>query len=132
MVDENIIAADINEKVKKIEYSGSVNKIRSIKKMELDRYEFSKYLAKLSIWGRLVDDPQEKKVAIDMFHILDNSTIIDTYLFWERICEYFTYNNSLNNLKEFILKIINSIRQVDEIVSANNTDKKNRNRRLDS
>lgn len=112
MVDDNIVTTDINEKVKKIEYSGSVNKIRSIKNMKLDKYEFSKYLAKLSIWGRLVNDPSENKVANDIFHILDNNTIVETYLFWERIFEYFTLNNRLDYLEKFIAMVMQALTQM--------------------
>ena len=110
MVDDNLVASDINDKVKRIEYSGSVNILRSIKHMDLDKYEFSKYLAKLSIWGRLVDDPSETKLANSLFSILDNNTIIEIFLFWERVFEYFTFNDRLDYLEKFAILIITALK----------------------
>jgi hypothetical protein len=95
-----------------IDYSDTINKLRSVNTIVIDKFEFSKYLGKnLQMESMMEDKNNFSKIITRIF---DNSITIQNYILWERIIQIYTVNHQYEGLAEFVNKVLASIEAIEE------------------
>lgn len=87
----------------------TINKLRGITSMSIDRFELSKFLGKYSIISSLIDETKNTAFERDLLTIFDNATILDNYTLWERLLEILVISNNWSAYTDIVIKISNAI-----------------------
>lgn len=89
-----------------------INKFRDIKGIQLDKFKFSKYLAKYKRISGLVDEAVKTNFSEDICQILNNQVIIDNYTAWEKILSILVLNKDEIVINQIVEKIMKTIEKV--------------------
>jgi len=92
-----------------IEDDATINKIRGVKEIVMDKYELSKFLGKYRVVSGLVDDKDIKKFTNIIGKMLNNRELIENYILWERIFEIFITNKDYIGFTKFAKRIKTAI-----------------------
>ncbi|MFI3163973.1 MAG: reverse transcriptase domain-containing protein [Bacillota bacterium] len=87
----------------------SINKFREINEAEINKFNLSKFLGKLSKITAVVVDEKENKFIEDINKLFDKRFIISNYMFWERILQLLVENKQYEYVYAFMSKVQNSI-----------------------
>jgi len=87
-----------------IENDETINKLRGVKKVSIDKYELSKFLGKYRVVSSLVNDGEKKKFTNIIGKMFNESELIDNYILWERIFEIFITDKDYKGLARFVKK----------------------------
>lgn len=118
-VSEFRFMPDLEESFSKEDFSSfyriyndaTINKLRGIKEISLDKFELSKFLGKYGVVSSLVDDKKDfTKVIGKMFN---DREIVENYTLWERIFEIFITSKDYQGLIDFNNKIDQAIGFID-------------------
>ena len=121
--DEEDVNKEFDNEAYTLQYSDSINKLRSIRDFKEDKYGASKYLAKkifLSCFttGDSADnDIITKKQILSFFK---GHTTIDFYTLWEKVASYFIVKNDTSSLYGFYDNVKKAIK---DLQSSNNNIK---------
>lgn len=107
--DEAVFQEDDYSEIYNLKESESINKLRGVDGISIDKFALSKFLGKYLRIGGLVNDKLESKFEKDISKIFNARVVIENYTTWEKVIEIFVINNKFNALYEFVNKIINSI-----------------------
>lgn len=110
--DQSILQYDDYSEIYKIVSKDTINKLRGVSDIQLDKYELSKFLGKYLRISTLIDDKKELKFEKDIQQIFDNRTIVDNYISWEKILEILILDDKLGALIDFIDKILFAITNI--------------------
>ncbi len=113
--DQSILQYDDYSDIYKIVSKDTINKLRGVSDIQLDKYELSKFLGKYLRISTLIDDKKELKFEKDIQQIFDNRTIVDNYTSWEKILEVLILDNKFDALIKFVDKILFAITNIKYI-----------------
>ena len=110
----------------RLENDATINKLRGIQKIQMDKYELSKFLGKYRVVSSLMDDRSMKQFTRFIGKMFNDSEIIENYILWERIFEIFITDRDYSGFSKFAKKVktaIDSLRS-EEGTTANELAKK--------
>lgn len=107
--DEGVLQQDDYSEIYKIKSDDTLNKLRGVDDIELNKFALSKFLGKYLRISTLIDDSRELKFEKEILKIFDNRAIIDNYTTWEKIIEVLVLDNKLEFLVGFVERIIKAI-----------------------
>lgn len=111
--DEAVFQNDNYSDIYNLHESDSVNKLRGVDGISVDKFQLSKFLGKYMRISGLVNDAIESKFEIDIVKIFDHSTIIENFTTWEKIIQVFVINNRFEALIKFTEEVSNSVRDLE-------------------
>ncbi len=111
--DEAIFQNDDYNEIYTLQSSDTINKLRGVDGISLDKFELSKFLGKYLRIGGMIDDKKELRFEKDILKIFDLRTIIENYTAWEKVIEIFVINERYNSIEAFIKKIIEAIETIE-------------------
>jgi hypothetical protein len=119
--DDEVLLAQDYTGIYDISYTDSINKLRGVSTVRLNKYEFSKFLGKQFTIGTLITDKKESQFVRDLNKIFDPHTLIENYFTWERVIHLLIINKNYQQLLKFIIKIFECIDSLsDNFVSEKN------------
>lgn len=90
----------------------SINKLRDIKGIGVDKFSLSKFLGKYLRIGGIICDRDEKLFEKDLGKIMNVHTTIENYTMWEKIVEILVANEQFDALLEFCKNTIFAIKNI--------------------
>ena len=101
----------------------SINKLRSVTGIELDKFALAKFLGKYRKVGSLIQSKKEDAFAEDALMIFDERTLVENYSGWERLFEIFIVNHRLDIVGALATRIISAIERykVPDTICKNHT-----------
>lgn len=112
--DDEVLVSQDYSGIYEVNYADTVNKLRGVTDIKLNKYEFSKFLGKQLTIGNLIIDKKESHFIRDLNQIFDSQTILENYLIWERVFHLLVINSNFSHLRYFLLKIIDVINSIQE------------------
>lgn len=112
--DGDSIFLDDYNKIYKLEQSESINKLRGIDGIKIDKYELSKFIGKNLTIANLIEDDLESKFYDDLEKIFQPKVIIENYLLWESILNLCIVNRKIDKFKLMVDRILNAIEKIKE------------------
>lgn len=110
--DEAVFQDDDYTEIYDLQDSESINKLRGLDGVSIDKFNLSKFLGKYLRISGLVNDKIESQFEKDIDVIFNNSTIIENYSSWEKVIEILVINDKFKALIAFVDKVINSINRI--------------------
>jgi len=110
---ENIFLENYND-IYKLNQKESINKLRGIESIEIDKYELSKFIGKNLTVANVIHDSIESKFYEDLEKIFQPKVIIQNYLLWENILNLCIVNKRIDKFKLIIKKILEAIDKIKE------------------
>lgn len=110
--DEAVFQSDDYSDIYSLKNSDTVNKIRGIDGIEIDKYELSKFLGKYLRIGGMIRDKAESRFEKDIIKVFNARAIIENYSAWEKIIEILIINERFSALKDFCYKINKAIETI--------------------
>lgn len=107
--DDAVLVDNDYSEIFDLKNSDTINKLRSVEGIGINKYAMSKFLGKLMRIGGLVYDPAESKFEKDILRIFDARNIIDNYTTWDKIIQILITNLRFQILHKYINAIIVSI-----------------------
>lgn len=89
----------------------SINKLRSVTGIELDKFALAKFLGKYRKVGALIQSREEDAFAEDALMIFDERTLVENYSGWERLFEIFIVNHRIDIVRALAIRIISAIKR---------------------
>lgn len=116
--DDVILHQDFSKiyQVERAEHS-SINQFSQLKDVNINRFNFSKFLGKLSQITKLISDKKEAKVERKLLVLFTRNIIIEYYLYWERILQIFIENGRLDLVEKFSQSVIDALEYLKNIVA---------------
>lgn len=105
-----------NSESRKISYSDSIFKLRSIEKFDLNRLGFSRFLSSLIQTSRVTTKIQEddfQYIHAQIISIVTGQDAILTYRLWEKLVSIYVSHNRIKELEEFVIEIMGGIHKLD-------------------
>jgi hypothetical protein len=96
-----------------LENDATINKLRGIKNIIMDKFELSKFLGKYRVISSLVDDGNAKKFTGIIGKMFNERELIDNYILWERVLEIFITDKDYKGLSKFVKRITDSIKSLE-------------------
>lgn len=118
----NLFLENYND-IYKLEQCESINKLRGITGIEIDKYELSKFIGKNLTVANLINDKVERKFYEDIDKIFEPKVIIENYLTWESILTLCIVNKEFDKFKEITIKILKAINKIEEDNNRNKIEK---------
>lgn len=110
--DEAVFDANDYSEIYSIDNKESINKLRGVDGVSVDKFALSKLLGKYLRISGLINDKLETQFARDITQIYDNRVIIDNYITWEKVIEIFVINAQWKALGAFVKKILSAVSQI--------------------
>lgn len=117
--DEEKVENEFDNEAFSIQYSDSINKLRSIKEFKEDRFGASKFLAhKIFLSSYTVNSNSKKEQhsfynsAKQILTFFKGSTSISFYSLWEKVATYFILNSETEFLERFITQTQSAINRI--------------------
>ena len=120
--DEAVFDANDYSEIYDIDNKESINKLRGVDGISIDKFALSKLLGKYLRISGLINDKVENKFAQDIAKIYDRRVIIDNYITWEKVIEIFVVNRQFKSLGVFIKKVIDAIEHIQYNDNVNGKD----------
>lgn len=124
--DEEKVENEFDNEAFSLQYSDSINKLRSIKEFKEDKFGASKFLAhKIFLSSYTVNSNSQKeqhsfyKSAKQILTFFKGSTSISFSSLWEKVATYFILNSETECLDRFITQIHNAIDKIQIKESSN-------------
>ena len=113
--DEDDIFTNIENPFFKIDYSDTINKLRSIEKQSTDKLKASKYLTKLIRLSSIVHIDEEKKKEIHglIRDFFDGQTLLELFTLWEKIFTYYFTIEANKQILSFAKRILSRINKLE-------------------
>ncbi|MDR0500416.1 MAG: hypothetical protein LBG97_04115 [Coriobacteriales bacterium] len=89
----------------RIDNDATVNKLRGIKEISMDKFELSKFLGKYRVASSLVDDGSTKRFTKIIGKMFNDRELIDNYILWERVFEIFITDKDYAGFDRFSKKV---------------------------
>ena len=120
-VSEFRLLPDLDTVIKHGDYSelfqikneDSINKLRSVTGIELDKFALAKFLGKYRKVGGMIQSKEEDAFAEDALMIFDERTLVENYTAWERLFEIFIVNHRLDIVEKLATRIISAINRYE-------------------
>lgn len=96
-----------------IKNEDSINKLRSVTGIDLNKFALAKFLGKYRKVGALIQSKEEDAFAEDALLIFDERILIENYTGWERLFEIFIVNRRLDIVEKLAMRIISAIKRYE-------------------
>lgn len=103
--DEDLANESFEESTIKIIYDGSVNKLRSIKEFQEDRFTISSFLAKKIFLSLQMKSKVDQATSAQILQFFKEKKSLEYYTLWEKIFTYFIITKDRNSFYKFIKNI---------------------------
>jgi len=111
--DVAIFPTDDYSNIFQLNKKDTINKLRGVEGISINKFELSKFLGKnLRIHG-LVEDNLESKFETEVTKIFNSRILIENYTSWEKVIELFIVNDHFDSLSKFVSKILESINNIE-------------------
>lgn len=111
--DESFFQHDDYNEIYALKNCDTINKLRGVDGISIDKYELSKFLGKHLRIGGLIDDKIESRFEEDVLKIFNSHVILENYIMWEKIFEIFVINERFESAKKLAKRIFNSINRIN-------------------
>lgn len=111
--DEAVFQKDDYNEIYSLKSSESPNKLRGVDRVEIDKFELSKFLGKYLRVGGMVDNKFESSFERDILKIFDTRTIMENYTAWEKVIEIFVIAERFGTVTKFVKRICESIDSIN-------------------
>lgn len=91
----------------------TINKLRGIKSVTVDRFELSKFLGKYAVVSSLIETPTTSAFERDLFSIFDETAILENYTLWDRILEILVIGENWNGYTDMVQRILTTIEHIE-------------------
>lgn len=109
------IFEDFDSNSFKINYSDTINKIRSVEGIDVDKFGASKQLTKLILTTKRLSHIESKDLS-ELLNNINNyfsgKRLLEHYGLWEKVFTFFVVNKQTKNITRFATRIIDSILKV--------------------
>jgi len=121
--DDRIYEDLVNESYS-IDYSDTINKIRSIEKCQLDKFKISTYLAKQLMLAKYCKDNKHfQKTKEELMYSFNGRMGLELSCYWDKVLTYFLINKNEESFIEFINTILKNISRIEIVGMANKIEK---------
>jgi len=97
----------------RLDNDATINKLRGVKQIAIDKYEMSKFLGKYRVVSGLVTDGETRKFTRIIGKMYSQCELIDNYILWERILEIFITDKDYTGLAEFVNKVVKAMQNIE-------------------
>jgi hypothetical protein len=94
----------------RLDNDATVNKLRGVKEISMDKYELSKFLGKYRVVSSLIEDKKTKVFSNVIERMFNGRELLENYTLWERVFEIFVTDRNYNGFSKFYKRITEEIR----------------------
>jgi len=87
----------------------TINKLRGVREILMDKYELSKFLGKYRVVSSLVDDGSTKKFTRIIGKMFNGLELVENFILWERVFEIFITDKDYAGFTKFAKKVKTAI-----------------------
>lgn len=98
-----------DSEVYKVDYKDSIHKLSSIEDLKINRYNLSKFLARIIYSDKLENDDYTKDVDEKILWIFQGRHAIEYFFLWDKVFNYYLMNKKYDKIKKLYNNIYNSI-----------------------
>ncbi|WP_434304950.1 hypothetical protein [Clostridium botulinum] len=102
-----------DSEVYKVEYKDSIHKLSGIKDFKINRYNLSKFLARIIYSDKLENDNYTKDVDEKILWIFKNRYAVEYFFLWDKVFNYYLMNKRYDFIKELFVNIYTSIENLE-------------------
>lgn len=107
--DEMVFQKDDYSEIYELKNEESINKLRGVSGIEIDKFELSKLLGKHLRIGGMIEDNKETNLNKHILKIFNPKVVLQNYNVWEKVIEILVINEDFDVLEKFIRRLIDSI-----------------------
>lgn len=111
--DESVFQDDDYSEIYSLQESDSINKLRGVEGVSIDKFNLSKFLGKYLRISGLVSDKIESRFEKDIEKIFNHNAIIENYTTWEKVIEILVSNDRYNAAVHFIKNIADAVKNME-------------------
>lgn len=104
---------NFDSEVYKLEYKDSINKLSSISEFKINRYNLSKFLARIIYSDKLENVDYINDVNEKISWIFEGRHSVEFFFLWNKVFNYYLMNNRYDLIKKIFYKIYNSIESLE-------------------
>jgi len=93
----------------RLDNDATINKLRGVRDISIDKYELSKFLGRYRVVSSLVDDGSIKRFTKIIGKMFNDRELIDNYILWERVFEIFITDKDYTGFAKFAKRILSAI-----------------------
>ncbi|MDR1806128.1 MAG: hypothetical protein LBQ80_05115 [Clostridium sp.] len=93
----------------RLDNDATINKLRGVRDISMDKYELSKFLGRYRVVSSLVDDGSIKRFTKIIGKMFNDRELIDNYILWERVFEIFITDKDYTGFAKFAKRILSAI-----------------------
>lgn len=106
------ILKSFDSEVYKIDYTNDINKLSNIEKVDISKYNLTKFLARIIYSDKLENSTYTNDVDDKILWIFNGPISIEYYFLWGRVLNYYLLNEKYSHIKD---NIYNYYRSIDRI-----------------
>lgn len=110
--EEGVLNSNFEESVYKLNYEDTINKFRGVKGVDIDKFELSKYLAKINFITKSDDMTKNEFTSKNILKAFAGSNSIKFYAFWEKVFTYYLLQGDWESIIDFYIKIAESLDKI--------------------
>lgn len=107
--DEMVFQKDDYSEIYELKNEESINKLRGVSGIEIDKFELSKLLGKHLRIGSMIEDNKETSLNKQILKIFNQKVVLQNYTVWEKVIEILVINEDFDVLEKFIKRLMDSI-----------------------
>lgn len=105
---------ELNEDILQFEREDTVNKLRAVNGVSIDKYALSKAIGKNIKMSQYAEEMAVNTFIKNIEQLLNAQEMISNYTQWEGVLNYYVLNEKWNKIVEFTSKIIAALQEMDE------------------
>ncbi|MEI8129470.1 MAG: hypothetical protein WCG95_07630 [bacterium] len=119
--EDDRIDEDLVNESYSIDYSDTINKLRSIEKCQLDKFKISSYLAKQLILAKYCKDNSHfEDTKKELMYAFNGRLGLELCCYWDKVLTYFLIHNKLDYFIEFVNQNLKNISRINVKKPENN------------
>ena len=95
-----------------LERNDTINKLRGIDDIAVNKFELSKYLGKSLTVSNLLSNSRDRTFFNNLEKVFSNKTVIEAYTLWERVFDLLLTNQHYDEAAQFAEKVLRAIDKV--------------------
>jgi hypothetical protein len=110
--EEGALNSNFEESVYKLNYEDTINKFRGVTGIDIDKFELSKYLAKINFITKSDDMTKNEVTSKNILKAFAGSNSIKFYSFWEKVFTYYLLQGDWESFINFYIKVAESLDKI--------------------
>ena len=111
--EKNMVVKSFDSEVYKIDYKDNIYKLSNIDKVNINRYNLSKFLARVIYSDKLENSKYTKDVDEKILWLFKGAASIEYYSLWDKVFNYYLLNNNYKYIKDIFINIYSSIERIN-------------------